>query len=178
MKARELALASVIAALYAITVYLFPMISFLLWQVRIADALMPLSMTLGYPAVLGLTIGCFLGNILAAPWGSSFLNFLDATLGSLVNLVAGWLGYKLGYRAERRRRVTVALAQAIIVSVGVGSYLKYLLLWAFNTDIPFLISILGVLPGSLISIVVVGLPLSLAVQRALEGSGGKLFSKV
>mgnify|MGYP001772626141 CR=1 FL=1 len=171
MESRELAVASLIAALYAILVYVLPMVSFLLWQVRIADSLLPLSTVFGYPAVVGVTIGCFLGNILSAPWGSSVLNAFDAILGSSINFIAGYIAFKLAFKADKRRKLIASILQAIIVSVGVGSYLKYLLLWAFNTNIPILLSIAGVLPGSVVSIVVLGVPLSFAVEKALKRTG-------
>ena len=43
MKTRDIALASMISALYAVGVIVFAPISFLIFQVRIADALIPLS---------------------------------------------------------------------------------------------------------------------------------------
>ncbi|MGB9708654.1 MAG: QueT transporter family protein [Infirmifilum sp.] len=171
MESRKIALASLIASLYAILVYILPMTSFLLWQVRIADSLLPLVTVLGYPAVIGVSVGCFIGNILAAPWGSSGLNFLDALLGSLVNFVAGYTAYKLAYRRGFLLRVAAVLSQVIIVSIGVGSYLRWFLLWAFNTDVTLVVSIAGVLPGSLVSIFFLGLPLSLGVERALKTTG-------
>jgi len=170
VRSRDMALAGIVAALYAVLVYVLPFASFLLWQVRVADALIALSTVLGYPAVLGVAVGCFIGNILAAPWGSLALSAFDAVLGSLVNLAAGYAGFKISGKGGRRRRLAALIAQSLIVSVGVGSYLKYLLLWAFGTDIPLLLSIAGVLPGSLISIVVLGFPLSLAVERSIRGS--------
>ncbi|QOJ78727.1 QueT transporter family protein [Infirmifilum lucidum] len=173
MNSREIALASIIAALYAVLVYLLPFMSFLLWQVRVADALIALTTVLGYPAVLGVTVGCFIGNILAAPWGSAALNAFDAFLGSLMNLVAGYAGYRIARKGGERNRIIALVVQVLVISVGVGSYLKYLLLWAFGTDVPVLLSIAGVLPGSVISIVVLGYPLSLAVERSLKGLRGR-----
>ncbi len=70
METREIALGSVIAALYAIGVILFAPISFLLFQVRVADALIPLSIVFGMPAVLGLTLGNIVANIYGG-WATS-----------------------------------------------------------------------------------------------------------
>lgn len=173
MNAREIALASLIAALYAILVYLLPFMSFLLWQVRVADALIALTTVLGYPAVLGVTIGCFVGNILAAPWGSAALNAFDAVLGSLMNFIAGYAGYNIAKRGGKRARLIALAVQVAIISVGVGSYLKYLLLWAFGTDVPILLSIAGVVPGSVIAIILIGYPLTLAVERYVKTAQAK-----
>lgn len=169
MKTRDIALASLTAALYAVLVYTLPFASFLLWQVRVADALLPLSTVFGPPAAVGAAVGCFIGNTLAAPWGSAALNLFDAVLGSLANLAAGYAGYKVGYRGGARRKLIASLVQAVIVALWVGTYLRYLLLWAFGTDVPLLLSIAGVLPGSLVSIVLVGYPASLLVEKAARG---------
>jgi len=164
MRGRDLAVAALIAAMYAALVIALPMVSFLLWQVRIADALLMLSTVLGWPAVVGVTLGCFIGN-LTAPWGSTSLVLMDAVLGSLANFIASYAAYKVAYRRGIAYKLTAAAAEIAAISLIVGSYLKYLLLWAFNVDIPLAISILGVLPGSIIAIGVLGTALALALER-------------
>ena len=47
MNSRELALSAVLAAMYAAAVVLLSPVSFLVWQVRVADALLMLSTVLG-----------------------------------------------------------------------------------------------------------------------------------
>lgn len=165
MRAKEAALLSVTAALYAALVIVLAPISFGLIQVRLADALIPLSTVFGYPAAAGVALGCFVGNIVAASWGSPILALMDAVLGSAANLLAGYLGWRLCLGCGIRRRVMAALAQAVAISVIVGAYLRYLLLWALGIDVEVVLSILFVLVGSLISIVLVGVPLAVLVER-------------
>ncbi|RLE97055.1 MAG: hypothetical protein DRJ96_02090 [Thermoprotei archaeon] len=164
MRGRDLAVAALIAAMYAALVAALPMISFLLWQVRIADALLMLSTVLGWPAVVGVTLGCFIGN-LTAPWGSTALILIDATMGSLANFVASYIAYKVAYRRGVAYKLAAAAIEVGVISVIVGSYLKYLLLWAFNVDLPLTLSILGVLPGSFIAIGVLGTALAIALEK-------------
>uniref|UniRef100_A0A7C4FEP1 QueT transporter family protein n=1 Tax=Thermofilum pendens TaxID=2269 RepID=A0A7C4FEP1_THEPE len=171
MKPRDLALSAVLAAMYAAAVVLLSPVSFLVWQVRIADALLMLSTVLGWPAVVGVTVGCFVGNMLAAPWGSAFLNAVDAVLGSLANLAASYLGLRVGLGRGLRWKAVAAAVEVAVVSLVVGSYLKYLLLWAFGTDIPLWLSVAGVLPGSVVSIGVLGTGLAVLVERRLQSLG-------
>jgi len=171
VNARDLATAAVVAAMYALLVASLPMISFMLWQVRIADALLMLSTVLGWPAIVGVTVGCFIGNF-TAPWGTLSLVLVDAVLGSSANLVASYVAYKVAYGRGFSHKVLAAFLEIIIVSVVVGSYIKYLLEWAFNVNMPIIASILGVVPGSIIAIGFLGTILALAVERRLADSRG------
>ncbi|MCS7105325.1 MAG: QueT transporter family protein [Thermofilaceae archaeon] len=170
MNTKTTAISALIAAMYATLVALLPTVSFLLWQVRIADALLMLSTTLGWPAVVGVTLGCFLGN-LTAPWGSALLTAIDATLGSVANFIASYLAYRIAYKANALRKAAAASLEIAIITVIVGGYLKYLMLWAFNTDIPLWLSMLGVLPGSIISIGILGTALVIALERYIQVRG-------
>ncbi|MEM0267837.1 MAG: QueT transporter family protein [Candidatus Korarchaeum sp.] len=135
----RVAMTSVFAALYAtITIALTP-ISFYEIQVRISDSLLALSLLFGTPVVIGTSVGCFIANLLG-PFG-----VVDAIGGSLANLIAAYLGWRL------RRRKVLALAQMpFTISIVVSSYLYELL------GLPFPVTFIYVLAGSLISIVLIG----------------------
>ena len=64
MDSKQIALTSIFAALYAIGVVFLAPFSYGLIQVRIADALLPLSIVFGMPVVIGLSLGTFIANIL------------------------------------------------------------------------------------------------------------------
>ena len=64
MDSKQIALISIFAALYAIGVISLAPFSYGLVQVRIADALLPLSIVFGMPAVIGLSLGTFIANTL------------------------------------------------------------------------------------------------------------------
>ena len=167
MNAREVAVAALVAAMYAVLVAALPMVSFLMWQVRLADALLMLSMVLGWPAVVGVTLGCFLGN-LTAPWGSALLVAIDAVLGSAANFLASYLAYRIAYQKGLKRKVLAACCEIAVVSIIVGSYLKFLLEWAFGMELPLWLSVAGVVPGSLVAIGVLGTLLSVALENYLK----------
>ncbi len=166
-RSRNLALAAVFGALYAALVIGFAPISNLPIQVRVADALMPLAILFGWPAILGLGIGTVVGNFAA----DSITGFpsasigLDIAGGSLVNLLAGFLAWKIGQRGWRIRNWNVSwfvatLVETALISVVVGGYLSV----AFS--IPLALSILGILVGEVIAINIGGFVLLNIIGRA------------
>ncbi|MEM4284306.1 MAG: QueT transporter family protein, partial [Candidatus Caldarchaeum sp.] len=88
MKSRDLAAAIVFAGLYAAGVIALPGISFEIIQVRVSDALLPLAIVFGMPAVVGITVGTFIANLFS-PFGP-----VDLLGGTLTNLVATYVGWK------------------------------------------------------------------------------------
>ena len=153
MNTKEIALGSIIAALYAITVILLAPISFFLFQVRIADALIPLSIIFGVPVIWGVT----LGNIVANIYGG--LGIIDIIGGSLANFIAGYIGWRIGSRRFQGSQFIATLAQNLIVSCIVGFYLAML----FN--VPFEAGLFSILLGSLISMNIMGYLLILVIQK-------------
>ena len=152
-RSRYLALAALFGALYAALVIGFAPISNLPIQVRVADALMPLTILFGWPAILGLGIGTVVGNSAA----DSLTGFpsasigLDIVGGSLVNLLAGFLAWKIGQRSWRIRNWNASwfiatLVETALISVVVGGYLSVVF------SIPLGLSILGILVGEIIAI--------------------------
>ena len=161
---RKAATAAVFAALYAVLVVALAPISFLPLQVRVADALLPLTMLYGGSAALGLALGAMVANFVA---GQAFFGGwtpIDVVGGGLANLAAGYLAWRLAYGRGRAVRVAASLLQALLISLIVGSYLWVI----FGLPSSYSIEPLGVvLPGlpafwlliglgSMISIVVLG----------------------
>ncbi|HDI73442.1 MAG TPA: QueT transporter family protein [Candidatus Korarchaeota archaeon] len=145
---QKVAALAVIAAAYASLTLLLAPISFYAVQVRVADALLALSVSMGPPAIFGTALGCFIANMLG-PFG-----IMDALGGSIANLVATVIAWKL------RSRPYVALAQLpVTVSLIVSAYLHQIL------NLPFLETFVYILIGSVISIDVIGLALLRAYQR-------------
>jgi len=61
-------LTALLAALYALGVTLLAPISFEIFQIRVADMLLPLAIVFGMPAVVGLSVGTIVAN-LSSPFG-------------------------------------------------------------------------------------------------------------
>ena len=152
-----LALAAVFGALYAALVIGFAPISNLPIQVRVADALMPLTILFGWPVILGLGIGTVVGNFAA----DSLTGFpsasigLDIVGGSLVNLLAGFLAWKIGQQSWSVRnwnasRFIATIVQTALISVVVGGYLSIVF------AIPLVLSILSILAGEIVAINILG----------------------
>lgn len=173
LRSKDLALATMVAAIYALLVYFLPSLSFLVFQVRIADALVPSSAILGWPAVIGVALGCFIANALS-PWGSPFLIGVDMVLGSVANLLASYMAMKM---SDVRRLSPPIRFQAsclianLIVSMIVGTYLPFLMEIAFNVPMPLWAGWTGVFMGGLISMNLAGYLLLMALwRRGLRGS--------
>ncbi|MBC7130305.1 QueT transporter family protein, partial [Candidatus Bathyarchaeota archaeon] len=90
VKSKDLALTAVFAALYAIGVILLEPISFGIYQVRVADALLPLSMLFGMSVALGTSLGCIVANAYGG------LGLIDIIGGAVANLLACALAKYVG----------------------------------------------------------------------------------
>jgi uncharacterized membrane protein len=145
-------LAAAFAAIYALGVFSLEAISFQLFQVRVADALLPLAILFGWPAVIGLTLGAFVGNIFGG------LGPIDMIGGSLANFLATYLAWVIARNKGKSWKLVGVIVEIVMVTVIVGSYLSYL----FNQ--PLLITWLGVILGSIVAIGVLGSALLFALS--------------
>jgi uncharacterized membrane protein len=152
---REVALTAVFAALYSIGVTVLAPISFQVYQVRIADILLPLSMLFGAPAVIGVTIGTFIGN-LSSPFG-----LIDIIGGGLANLVATFLAWRIGRRRFHGAWLAGTVAEILAITFIVGTYLSFLL------QIPVWLGWTGVVVGEVIAVGIGGYLLLVGVDRAI-----------
>jgi len=160
---REISLTAISAALYAVLLILLAQISFGPIQLRIADCIIPLAALFGWPWIWGVTLGCFIGNLIGGMMVFGFLNPTDIILGSIANLIAAYTIFRL-----RDHRLIGCILGSIIIGVIVGGYLwlfvpapdiglAYLPVWA-----AMIISITG---SSLIAIAIIGYVLLLTMSR-------------
>jgi len=164
----EVAITAFFAALYAIGVIALAPISFMIFQVRIADSLLPLSILFGVPASLGFSIGAFVANMFGG------LGVIDILGGSLANLIAGIAGWKIGQRKIRGRLFLATMVQNLILTAIVGTYLAYLF------GFPILVGWSGIFLGSTVAINLLGYTLLKAfskspVLRTLRSHGIKIY---
>jgi len=115
LRAKNLSLTAIFASLYAVLVIVLAPISYGPVQLRIADSLIPLAIIFGWPAALGVSLGCLVGN--AYYW----IGALDVTVGPVANLLAACTVMFL-----RRRPFLACLAGSLVIGLMVGGYL-----WTF-----------------------------------------------
>ena len=151
---------AVFASLYAVLVYTLPGISFQLVQVRIADALIPLSIVFGWPVVIGVTIGAAVSNVIS-PLPSIIV---DIAFGSIANFIASFLALKIGSWKRNKSGINELLGcvvATIVITFIVGTYL------AVITEMDLWIWWIGIGIGSVISINILGYML-IQVMKRLE----------
>jgi uncharacterized membrane protein len=146
-------LTAVFAAVYAVGVVVLAPISFLPFQVRVADALLPLSMLFGWPAIIGLSLGAFVANFFGD------LGPIDIIGGALTNFLATFIAWKIARNRSRSWKLVGVAEEIVAVTLIVGTYLSYL----FNQDLLLVWS--GVLLGSILAIGVLGSALLFALSR-------------
>ncbi|KYH42442.1 MAG: hypothetical protein AYL33_002560 [Candidatus Bathyarchaeota archaeon B63] len=165
MKPRDISLAAVFAALYAVLVVSLAPVSFGPVQLRIADCLLPLAAIFGWPVIFGATVGCLIGNFAGGIIAFGAANPIDVVFGSIANLIATYVIYAL-----RRRRLLGCILASVIIGLIVGGYL-----WLFvpPPDIAGLAlpawaaTVISVTISSLIAIAFLGYSLLLALSRRM-----------
>ncbi len=147
-KTRDIALCGIFATLYATATVAFAPISYWVIQCRIADSLIPISAIFGWPAIVGVSLGCMVANV----YGS--LGLIDIVFGSIANMLASLCAYLL-----RKRPFVACFSSTIVVTVIVGGYLWVL----FNIPLEF--SLIGVFLGSFVSMNLLGYVLLKLLSR-------------
>ncbi|MCX6642659.1 MAG: QueT transporter family protein [Candidatus Bathyarchaeota archaeon] len=159
MNVKDLTLTALIAALYATLVVVLAPISYGPIQLRAADCLIPLAALFGLPAVAGVSLGALVANTYY------FLSPIDVVLGTLANLIAAYIIFRL-----RRRLLLACVVGSCVIGGIVGGYL-----WLFfpppdilGLTLPvWLAMMLSITISSLVAIAVLGYGL----VKALRASG-------
>ncbi len=150
---KEISLAIVFAALYAVGVIVLAPISFHIFQARIADAMLPLSIIFGWPAIVGITTGTIVSNFFGG------LGPIDIIGGSIANFLATIFAWKIGNKAIKGSWIYGIIIEIITVTFIVGSYLSYIF------GMPLEIGLFGILTGSVIAIGILGYILLKIISR-------------
>ncbi|NMB42671.1 MAG: QueT transporter family protein [Clostridiales bacterium] len=149
--------AAIIAAIYVALVYIFSPISFGAVQVRIAEALTVLPFFTP-AAIPGVTIGCFLSNLLM---GS---DPLDVVFGSLATLIGAVVSYKL-----RHNKFLVPIPPILANTIVVPWVLK--IAYAESAPIPLMMLTVGL--GEVVSIGILGMLLLVALEKRKDTIFGR-----
>ena len=142
--------AAMIAAIYVVLTYVFAPFSFGEVQVRISEALTILPVFTP-AAILGLFIGCLIGNIL----GGAILP--DIIFGSIATLIGAFFTWKLRGKSPYLAPVPPIIANILIV--------PFVLRYGYGValPIPFMMCTVGI--GEIISCAVLGMVLYFALKK-------------
>lgn len=147
MKTKYLTRASIIAAIYIVLILVqalpFPFVNLTFGplQLRIAEglALLPL---VEKAAIPGVFVGCLLSNLLLSLY--SGFGLIDIIGGSLVTLVAAYLTSKM--KNKFMGMLPPVVLNGLIVSIWVSYF----------TKVPYLVTVLGISAGELLSVAIFG----------------------
>jgi uncharacterized membrane protein len=154
INAKKLAIMAIFASLYAVGVIVLAPISFGIFQVRIADAMLPLAMIFGLPSAFGFSLGCIISNVYGG------LGVVDVVGGAAANLVACTLAWYIGRNGGVIRRFLGSAVETAAVALIVGGYLAVLF------HVPVQLGLFGILIGSVIAINIAGFPIQEAIRRS------------
>lgn len=159
-----LATSAVIAALYVVLTLPFAQFAFGPVQFRLAEIMVVLPI-LTPAAIPGLTLGCFLANLL----NPLNLGVIDIVFGSLATLIAAimtrWITLKVIRISERPRDVLALVPPVIVNAVIVGVYLSYLLTDSPVTAALIAVNILYVGLSEAVIVYALGFPFLLVLRK-------------
>ena len=144
---KNLCLSGIIAALYAGLTVLLQALSFGPVQIRVSEA-MTLLPILTPAAIPGLTIGCFVANLISSPY------VMDWAVGTMATLIASVLSWRL-----RKNVYLAALMPVLSNGLMVGVMLYYV------AGGSMIFNILTVAGGELVACFALGLPLIRALEK-------------
>ncbi|MDR3185772.1 MAG: QueT transporter family protein [Christensenellaceae bacterium] len=152
-----LARSAVIAALYFLLTYFVAPIAFGPVQFRVGEALTLLPLL--FPeSVIGLTVGCFLANVLS-PYG-----WYDMLFGTLATLIAALLTYVIG-RSLSGRKIVIRAVYGTIPPVIVNALILPLIWLFFSGDTLYYLNFLTIFGTQSAVILVLGIPLIIALSK-------------
>ncbi len=146
---------SLIAAIYTILSLVLAPISFGNIQVRVAEALTLLPLIYA-PAIVALTIGCFITNLVGVVMGANLLGMMDVVIGTSATLIAALITYQFRNVQIKDIPVISILSPIVINALIIGAELAYVLLPSLAG---FALFALDVAFGQAVSIIIIGMPL-------------------
>ena len=153
-KTRSIVMTAIVAALYATLTLGLPLISYGPIQFRLSEV-MTLLPLFSRKYIVGLTLGCFLANLLG-PYGVP-----DIIFGTLATFISVYLVYITGkYIKDKKGYIYIAslwpvIVNAIIVAVQLNVFF----------GMPLFITMLEVGFGQFMVITIIGVPLFKAVNN-------------
>ena len=163
-KLRRMVFAAMIAAMYAALTLMLSPISFGNIQIRMSEAMVLLPVLFA-SSVPGVTLGCFMANLLGAMMGLNILGYVDCVVGTLATLLAAVLSRKFADIRFRNIPWLSVLMPVLFNGVIIGAELAYALMPEAMLA-GFVIFGFEVAFGELLAVGVFGVPLVKAFERA------------
>ena len=162
-KTNNMAKLAMIAALYTVICFVLAPITFGSVQARVSEALTMLPV-FGFGNVWGVTLGCFLTNLIGLATGANILGSLDIIFGTAATLVAAVLTYLFRNIRFKGMPILSALPPIIINAVVIGWELCIMINGSFHPVI-FAAQAVSVAIGQIISCGVIGLLLVRVIEN-------------
>ncbi|MFZ7034445.1 QueT transporter family protein [Bulleidia extructa] len=151
MNTKTLTRIAMIAAVYTVVSLVLTPFTYGSVQVRIAEALTMLPLIYA-PSIWGVTLGCFLTNLIGAMMTTNPTGFLDAIIGTLATFLAAYGTYYFREKKLKNIPLLSILCPIVLNFIFVGAELAYL----FNPEnlmVGFLIQGTSVAIGEAISVI-------------------------
>ena len=116
---------AMIAAVYTAVTLALAQLSYGSLQVRISEALTMLPL-IYEPSIWGVTLGCFLANLIGAMTGVNPTGYIDAIIGTAATLGAAWCTWKLRNRLAGKLPLAAMAMPAVWNFFFVGAELAVL----------------------------------------------------
>lgn len=144
-----LVVSALIAAIYAVLSLALSFLSFGPVQVRVAEALTLLPV-FSPVAIVGVTLGCFVTNLVGFFTGANILGPLDMLFGTAATLIAALLSYWLRRLRIRNLAIASAIPPIVVNALVIGAELTVLFSGGFPLGV-FAVQALQVGLGQLLS---------------------------
>lgn len=164
-KVKDITKIALIAAVYSTLSLVLAPLSFGTLQVRVAEALTLLPLIYP-PSIIGLSIGCFITNLIGVFMGVNLLGMVDVFLGTLATLIAAYLTYRFRTITVKSFPALSVLMPILINGLVIGAELAAVLAPRFTLGMIFVFG-LDVAIGETIAVIAFGLPL-LRIFKSLK----------
>jgi len=157
----KVAVGALVASIYFMLTVILGNFGYSWIQVRISEALSPLPFLIGFPGVVGLTLGCVLANLFSP------VGLPDLIFGPLMTLCAAILSWKFNFG----KKIVACIYPVLVNAFGVSAY-------AFSFyGVPYMISVAMIAVGEFIAAVLLGYPLLRIIERSHIGLKVKVKSQ-
>lgn len=162
-KSKIISKQAMIAAMYVVLGMVFAPISFGSVQARVSEALTLLPI-FGFSNIWGVTIGCFITNLIGLFTGANILGSLDIVFGTLATFSSAILTWALRNIRYKNLPVLAAIPPIVINAVVVGWELCVMISGGFNIVV-FTAQAVSVGLGQLLSCGILGILLARVIER-------------